>query len=149
MRTIFKNNSTKGSWMEMDQEKYDKIKAFVKLKVVMNLRNQHLEDCVQYVAMKVSEDGKRYWGYLVIDYFRAQGFGKRGKVGAKVLASSVFVGQGNDEGNCESLLEQEAGVEHEPQGVLHRFLCFFKIEDSARNWACSVYRKGRRWKHCQ
>lgn len=89
----------------MDQEAYNKIKAYIARKLIPALHDE-LDDATQYVAMRVFENPSASWEYCFYDWLRENGYGDRGKVAAKTMSISTRVGLGtNDEGDCESLLD--------------------------------------------
>lgn len=57
------------------------------------MHSRHLEDLVQHLAMDwIVKNGKFNWEWSYFDYCRINGLGKRGKMGARPIENSTFVG---------------------------------------------------------
>ena len=90
----------------MDQDTYKLITRVCKGILISDLHSRHLEDMIQEVAMnfwKNGMSGNIKW--MALNYLRINGFGKSGKVGAKAIENSVFVGiNGASDDDCGSCL---------------------------------------------
>lgn len=104
----------------MDIKTYSKIKSFcIKNLFTQSTRDRHIDDCVQFVAMSYFESGERAnWGWLLIEYCRQNGIGRRGKLTAKTIENSLSIdapGVHEDSDSSYYLLDQESIVKSDSE----------------------------------
>ncbi len=77
----------------MDFKDIEKVRAYVKDRMDMDLHDRHLDDCVQYILLKKWEyllEGKPHYKilYIFYTYLRENGLGKEPKAGAVALENA-------------------------------------------------------------
>lgn len=137
----------------MDLETYNKITAICKKTIVRNLHNKHLEDCIQYVAMEYfrRQGGNIKW--MIFDYLRIEGIGKKGYLRNKVLETSLSLDAPSSEENenSEYFLHQESILRCEQEekqnnvkdyaiGALEEFLSPIILNKGVLRWAIKNYK---------
>jgi len=132
---------------------YDLIKAVCTRFLFKDLKEKHLEDLIQWVAMKHWENGCRSnLKWLCIDYCRINGIGKRAKLTAKTLECATLVGfEGSDDedsgdngfllnlGSVKDFKDQEDSQDIE--GILEEFLAPINLNEEVLKWAIKTYSK--------
>lgn len=100
----------------MDNAQYQKIRAFTIRNLHQSLHSRHLDDCIQSIAEAWwMNGGMGNLRWMLCDYLRTVGIGRRGKQGAKTIEMASFVGYDSDdgEGDCGYLLDQGQTLEFE------------------------------------
>lgn len=98
----------------MDSKTYNAITGFCTKFLARSLQDRHLEDLVQYVAMKHFESkGKKIWQWSCCDYCRDNGLNinSYSRLGAKALENSLSIdapGANEDSENSLYLLDRES-----------------------------------------
>lgn len=127
-------------------ETYEIIKGVVGSMLIQSLKGRHYEDAVQFVAMKWIENGNKgnlRWYFL--DYCRQNGLSPRAKTGSKAIENATFVGQGNEDGNCEFLLgadETEGEKVNIKEMLLERAeddIDSLELPEECNKWAKKIY----------
>ena len=129
---------------------YDLIRGYCTRFLFKHLHDRHLEDLIQFVAMKFWEkECRANLEWLCLDYLRKNGLGKNAKMGAKTLENSTFVGLSSDESDDVKennfLLEKFAAENEEPeaidcQGIVEEFLSDLKLKQETMKWVLRNYR---------
>jgi hypothetical protein len=140
--------------MNMDSKKYQKISSYCYRKLIRAHHSRHLEDLIQYVAMRVFEQPLSKWDWCFSDYCRENGLSRgRGRVAAQTLERSVFVGidNPNDEENNRGFLLDVGEVEKFKddnadkdcpatlEERLEEFLLPLNLKEGALRWALKTY----------
>ncbi len=77
---------------------YEFVRAMCSKYLWKSSHERHLEDCIQYAAMRWIEHPEGvYFDWVVKDYCRLNGIGKRGKTSARPLEFGISVGRESDE----------------------------------------------------
>lgn len=122
---------------------YKSLENWCRTKLMKQYHNRHLEDIVQYVAMRVIENCTDFdkwglqgrWDWYFCDYCRENGLGsnKRGKHSARTIEQSTFVG--------EDTWKLETATEDNKDSFLGRmddFLLQLNLTKGAYKWAMKI-----------
>ncbi|MGB0452588.1 MAG: hypothetical protein ACPGJV_02655 [Bacteriovoracaceae bacterium] len=143
----------------MDQETYNRVTSYCKGKLHRDLQDRHLEDLIQYVAMKIWEASQKgahqKWEWALVDYLRINGVhSTRGKLGAKTIEKSYSIdapGINEDSENSDYLLNKESIVRFEEEeknknsddlfkGVMEEFLAPINLKRETLKWVLRSYK---------
>ena len=141
----------------MDLKTYEKISKFCANFLFKNLHERHLEDLVQFVAMKYYEsDYRGNWSWYCSDYSRINGLNNssRSKLGAIALERSLSIeapSKNYDAENSHYLLDQESLIRFTKEekrtnetdnlkGILEVFLTPLSIKKETLNWILNTYK---------
>jgi len=141
----------------MDIAKYNKISNFCKANLFKKFHARHLEDCIQYVAMKDWEyQGRQNWKHALINYCRENGIhNERGKLGAKTIENSLSIDMPSpsnmESDNSYFLLDQESSsrsdydsqlIHHDDtkRGLLEEFLSPLSLSNEVIRWVTKSFK---------
>lgn len=142
----------------MDSKTYNAITRFCSNFLKRDLHGRHLEDIIQFVAMKHFESkGLKSWSWSCCDYCRENGlnYNSYSKAGAKALEQSLsidapIISKNEENENSEYLLDQESILrsKHEVEktyqndsykGVLEEFLSPLNLNKEVTKWIMENY----------
>jgi hypothetical protein len=124
----------------MGLKEYQMISRFVAKNLSYKYHSRHLEDAIQYVALCFFE-GRTNLRWSLIHYSISNGIHKKkGKLGAKTLEQCVFVGQGNENGHCEFLLDSKVeSVKIDVEDIVLDIMDGLKLKTEVSEWATKNY----------
>lgn len=141
----------------MNIERYNKISAFCFKGLIKIYHDRHLEDLIQFVAMRDFETKEKgNWSWFLADYCRANGLNKneKSKKTARTLEVSLSIdapGAHEDSENSNYLLDQESisrsYIEDEMihshdsiKGALEEFLSPLNLKMEVLKWVLKSFK---------
>ena len=143
----------------MDAEKYERIKNFAKKNLSLKYHNQHLEDCVQYMALQLFQRGEKTsnWLLIFLRFCQNVGLSKYSTDNKRAIQHYTrSIDKANtvsEDGNSEFLLYDRAKEIYNEQqsekpnefnqlnNFTYDFMTLFKIKEETKQWATMHYRQ--------
>lgn len=135
---------------------FDLVKGYCTRFLIPDLRNKHLEDLIQHVALRYFENGNSgNLEWYCLHYCRENGIGKYARKGSIALEVATYVGLQEDENEDSKengfLFDRAAAQQHEDrkdplttEGIMEEFLEPLGLETETLKWVLKTYQPSNR-----
>ncbi len=124
----------------MNEKEFRQLRGFVRKHLQRRFHANHLDDCVQFVALRYTKNPKANWRLLIIDYLRESGVAinkvyKKAGVLAKALELPTSLGTA--EAEDPFILEHLKLEERERAMIVLHYVWGFDFEEIAYVFGCT------------
>lgn len=123
----------------MTAEEYEIIRRYCTRVLFNGLHNRHLEDLVQFVAMKAFENPRGNWNWYIGDYFRLNGLAVgRSKVSSYALERATLIGEDS------YVVDNNQSEEEVSESFVERmddFVSQLGLEKETQQWIMKIQEK--------